>query len=411
MNIFLMILVVLFMGGYFMFNSPSTRITSSETAVAVERADLRSIAECAAAVQNAAINGMEFDDICVDQAAIENEFICLNASLAVTKCDAGKNKKSAYSYIVTATAPINPDEYDQMMDLLEKYYGDAGTFGIYYDGKIMSGATTTRRIVPKGVISQMGLANGQLVYITQYEVPDTGASFTTPDAVDVYCPAGTVKTYRFGRWQCVGYNMKTTCGGDMVWDYDMGECVPDQSRKPLCADKQTAVIVDDVWECLDPFEERQCPGKMIARLNYNTLEWECIEDPTQITDTKRCSGALFGPAYGMVGSTLRVPASSCTDCERLVTDTDTCTAACVPDASRLTDARCYGGAARECSGSNRGFYFGFPNRDYVANVSGLAGVNVPFDADHSQNRKFNCMECPNGINTDRSMPPYVIVCN
>ena len=72
--------------------------------------------------------------------------------------------------------------------------------------------------------------------------------------------------------------MKTSCGGDMVWDYGTMECVPDESRKPLCAGSQTAVMVDEIWECISPFADKHCPGTMIARLNYDTLEWECVED-------------------------------------------------------------------------------------------------------------------------------------
>ena len=38
-------------------------------------------------------------------------------------------------------------------------------------------------------------------------------------------------------------------------------------------------------------------------------------------------------------------------------------------------------------------------------------VDVPFDKSHSQNRRFNCMDCGDGIiDTSRSLPPYVIVC-
>ncbi len=122
----------------------------------------------------------------------------------------------------------------------------------------------------------MELTDGQLVYMTQYEVPDSETEFTATNAPDIICPVGTAKTYRFGRWQCVGYNTKIDCGGDMIWDSELLECVPDESRKPLCASTQTAVIVDEVWECVNPFPEKKCPGNMIARLNYETLEWECV---------------------------------------------------------------------------------------------------------------------------------------
>jgi hypothetical protein len=37
---------------------------------------------------------------------------------------------------------------------------------------------------------------------------------------------------------------------------------------------------------------------------------------------------------------------------------------------------------------------------------------VPLDATHSQNRRFNCMDCgAAGINESKSFPPYIVVCN
>ena len=109
---------------------------------------------------------------------------------------------------------------------------------------------------------------------------------------------------------------------------------------------------------------------------------------------------------------LRIPPSSCTDCETLYVDPDTCNATCIPDESKLNDSRCYPDNTRTCSGATRGFYFGFPDATYVANVSAVRGVSVPLDSVHSKNRKFNCMDCGMaGINESKSLPPYVVVCN
>jgi hypothetical protein len=48
---------------------------------------------------------------------------------------------------------------------------------------------------------------------------------------------------------------------------------------------------------------------------------------------------------------------------------------------------------------------------YVNNVPELSGVSVPLDKKHSQNRKFNCLDCGMGqIDASKSRPPYVAVC-
>ena len=307
MNIFMVILVAVFMVGFFMINSPSQRVTEQETEYAINQSDMRTIAQCASAKHNAQIKGTDFRDVCVEQNNIDSRFICLNASMRVTSCEILRNRRPEYSYIVTATGAIPDDSYNDMLEILEKYFPDAGTFGIFMDGKIMVGGLSGARIVPDAIIDEMELKNGQLVYFTQYEIPDEETVFTAPVQTDVVCPIGTIKTYRFGRWQCVGYNTKTDCGGDMIWDSELLTCVADETKKPLCAEQQTAVLVDSVWECVNPFPEKVCPAGMIARLNYTTLEWECVVDPNETTATKKCETVTQGVIFGPVGTTARVP--------------------------------------------------------------------------------------------------------
>ncbi len=411
MNIFIMMLAALIMVGFYMFSSPSQKVQKHDTEYAITTSDLRTIAQCASTTHNAKLNDMEFDDICIEQNAIISEFVCMDDKLKITKCQITKNKKPTFSYIVTATGEIAPDNHNSMMEVLEKYYSDSGTFGLLNNGTIMAGGTTTKRIVPKAIIEELGLTDGQLVYLTQYEIPDEIIEYVPAMASDIICPTGTAKTYRFGRWQCIGYNTKTDCGGDMIWDSDLYECVPDESKKPLCADNQNAVLVDTLWECVNPFPEKSCPDKMIARLNYNTLEWECVTDPTNTENTKKCDHVIKGAVYGALGTTLRIPQTSCTDCEKMITNPETCETSCIPDPSKISDMRCYPGGANECTGSTRAFYFGFPNKAYVSNITDLGDTVVPFDKQHSQNRRFNCMDCGDGvIDTVKSKPPYVAIC-
>ena len=411
MNIFMMILIAVFMLGFYMISSPSQRVIQQETEYAITKSDLRSIAECTSAVHNAQIRGETFQDVCVEQNGIRSAFVCLNSNMRVTNCEIVKNKKPDYTYIVTATNTINADNYNKMLEILEEYFPDAGTFGIFMNGKIMIGGTVGARIVSDAITDEMNLEDGQLVYLTQYEIPAEDTIFTAPVQTDVICPIGTIKTYRFGRWQCIGYNTKTDCGGDMIWDSELSACVADESKKPLCAEQQTAVLVDSVWECINPFPEKVCPNGMTARLNYSTLEWECVTDPSASKNTKKCENLTHGAIFGAVGTTIRVPTSSCTDCEQQITDYDTCETFCIPDPSKLDNKSCYPGNTKECSGNNKGFYFGFPTYSYANKVSAVKGYAIPLDKQHSQNRKFNCMDCGDqGIDTERSIPPYIIVC-
>lgn len=411
MNIFLVMLISVFMAGYYMFFAPNTKVQEQETEHAIAVSDLRSVAECALAVHNAQIGGYAFEDVCVDQNSIVSQFVCLNSRGETTDCAAQGINRPTASLIVTKTGSIDASDYNNMMEILEKSFSGNGSFGIYLDGVIIAAGTTAKRSVPEAIQRQMDLQNGQLIYMTHYDRPDEARAFTNPGADDVVCPAGTTKTYRFGRWQCIGYNLKTSCGGDMLWDANLMECVPDESRKPLCAGQQTAVIVDEVWECVNPFGERKCPNNMVARLNYEALEWECVEDPNLARPTSKCRLAAAKTIRGRGGATLRVTTNICTDCEKLVVDEESCNVACVPDAAKLSNPACYPGRVQECSGMHRAFYFGFPNESYAKNVPEITDLVIPFDSSHSQNRRFNCLDCGAGqIDTSLSVYPFVAVC-
>ena len=412
MNIFLIMLISVFMAAYYMFFAPSARVPEQETGNAVAVSDLRSVAECALAVHNAQIAGTIFDDVCVEQNKINSEFICLDSRLAITACEASGLKRPNYSFIITTTGSIDSSDYNAMMEILEANFATSGDFGIYQDGVLVAGGAAATRSVPDAIQKQLNLENGQIMYVTHYDIPDPDKVFTGASDENIVCPVGTNKTYRFGRWQCIGYNLKTTCGGDMVWDASVMECVPDETRKPLCAGRQTAVIVDDVWECINPVIDRQCGGGLIARLNYDTLEWECVEDPNKVSVTRKCNITGTQAKRGRGGATMRIATNVCTDCEKMVVNENTCETVCVPDATKLTNSRCYPGRSTECTGASRAFYFGFPNAAYVKNVDGISEQDVPFDKAHSQNRKFNCLDCGDGtINSAESKPPFVAVCN
>lgn len=409
MNIFLIMLLSLFMAGYYMFFAPNTRVGGQETDVAISHSDLRSVAQCAVATHNATIAGGEFQDICVEQNKIISRYVCMDSKKAIIDCDKYDTPNMRFVYTVTGT--INPGDYNEMMNILEQDFADSGTFGIYQQGVVLSGGTNAKRAIPKSVQKELDLQDGQLVYVTQYNLPTPDVNFESVDAADIICPAGTTKTYRFGRWQCVGYNIKTGCGGDTIWNSDLMKCVADETRKPLCSGEHTAVLVDDLWECVEPFGERTCPEGMVARLNYDNLAWECVTDTNKIQNLSKCNFATKRVSVTKLGTTVRSVTNPCTDCEKMIVNEEDCSFICVPDVSKINNASCYAGRASDCSGTNKAFYFGFPNAEYVENVPAVSRVSVPFDSAHSQNRRFNCLYCPDGfISTAKSFPPYVAVC-
>lgn len=413
LNIFLILLSVIIMAGYYIISSPSQRIIEHETEYAIKKADLRSIAECVVSSQNAAMYGEEFDDVCVEKYEVTSQYVCMNDKYNVVPCDSEDSKSPDFNFIITTSYPLPEEEYNNMLEILEKYYPDAGTFGVFMNPNLMSAGSVANRSIPERIISAARLQKGQLMYLMQYKIPDQTIDYPLVDGSGIECPGGTMKTFRFGRWQCVEYNYKISCTGDTIWDPDLLDCVADESRRPLCANNQTAVLIEDIWECVDPFSDQVCSDNMVARLNYSTLTWECVEDPNATKNVKKCDNIARAPQMrGAVGATLRVRSVSCTDCETAIVDEDTCETYCVPDPSKLTDPRCYDADISECSGPNRGIYFGFSAKSRFEGIAALENAKITLDRNHSQNRMFNCMDCGEGvIDTEQSVPPYTAVCN
>ncbi len=408
MNIFLTVLVALFLGAYYIFTAPAVRTPAQETEYAVKYADLRAIIECTAAVHNAHLNDMEFQDVCVEQNGIQSDIICLDKRMKLVDCA----QTSVNNYVITTSGMIPNTQFNNTMTILEQNFADAGHFGIFNGGAVISGASMTKYRVPNALVEHMHITDGQLVYITQFAKTAPGAQFTAPGVDDVVCPPDTEKILRFGRWQCVGYNTKTTCAGDTIWDYYTNSCIPDDSTKPLCGSLQTALLVDDVWECVDPFPDRQCDGATVAKLNYTTMSWECITDPNKIPTNTKCSGANADVVPGRGHGSITRRKLTCTNCEKMQVDENTCSAHCVPDPTKITDPTCYPDDADACTGDARGLYFGFPNVKYAQHVDAVSGKDITFDSSRSQNRRFNCMDCgERGIDIEHSLPPYIIVCN
>jgi hypothetical protein len=411
-NIFLILLSVIIMAGYYVISSPSVRITKHETEYAIQRADLRSIAECVVSSQNAAMYGEEFVDVCTERFDIVSQYVCMNNRYSVVPCESENTKAPDFNFIITTSYPLPEKDYNNMLEILEKYYPDVGTFGIFLNPDLMSAGSISNRKIPSNIINTANLQTGQLVYIMQYKIPEETIDYPVVDGSTIICPSGTMKTYRFGRWQCIEYNYKTSCTGDTIWDSDLMDCVEDETRKPLCSNNQTAVLIDDIWECVDPFSDKTCPGGMIARLNYNSLEWECVEDPNKTKKSKKCENiSNLPPSFGGVGATLRVRSVSCTDCETPVVDEETCETYCIPDPAKLKDKKCYNGDIEECSGPTRGIYFGFSHKSRIDGIAALENTTVILDRNHNQNRMFNCIDCGDGIiDTENSKPPYTAVC-
>ncbi len=433
MNIFIMLLVFVFMAGYFLMDAPNQRVRDDRIEPAMRITEIKSILSCMA---RAHADAIELDttahagateiletksENCTEKYNVQSIKLCADEKRAVTVCKPDRVGQTIGNFIVTTADMPEEKDTNLVLKILSQDFDSASNFGIIMtknDGSlaILSG-NGHRRKIPSSIISAAGLEQGRLVYITQYSVAAdiNMGNPLQPSAENIFCLTGEQKIFRFGKWECLSENPSAVCEGDKIWNSVDEVCEIDPSRRPLCAAGQTAVEIEDMWQCIDPSPVRECPDGETAQFDYINMEWVCIT-PETTTNTKSSCHNMTIAKGSILGGTLLQPVNLCNDCEKMIKDEETCAVSCVPDETKVNIPACYPRAS-ECSGSSRAFYFGFPNdSDYIANVRvnipDLDGVQIPIDGTHSQNRKFNCLDCGSGGGIDQqlSMPPFVAVC-
>ena len=403
-------------------DAPNISPPRESAADAIEIAELKSVVACVLGAHAEAIaaDGAAAADQktlfaasipCAEKYEVKTVKLCADERRIAASCAPDRADKIVSNYIITTTDVVTDNGAGKILELLGRDYPYAANFGIVQiaDDKIpyILSSAGTKREISRALAAEAKFSDGQLAYITQYAVSGKKAPAVSIQLQKIKCGRGELPVFRQNQWACVSSNIVPICIGDFIWDNETSSCVPDSGKRPLCQSNQTAVMVDEIWECIGAEQPRECPAGYIAQLNYGLMEWECVINPAaqRADDGKKCD-KIYGRIYGGGAAALRGSLVSCNDCERMMVHDD-CTAECVPDAAKISSRRCYAGQCQN-------FYFGFPDPKYIAaaqrNIPSLAGIAIPIDDSHSRNRRFNCTECPNGVNTVASMPPYVIIC-
>ena len=424
MNIFVILLMALFMAGYYFMDAPNTLGVGASKAEIAESAELRALLACVLRVHSDAVKADELaaaeqktifktEIPCAEKYGIQTKKLCAaaNASKAAASCVPDRPDKPVSNYIVTSTGAITDVGAGKALGIMARDYPHAANFGIVSADEngilhILSSGGASREI-NKSIVRDAAFEAGRLVYVTQYKIGGAKSRAAAAELKKIKCLPSESPIFRQGKWSCVPPSAAAVCNGDNIWDPNLSQCVPDASKRPLCKSNYTAVIVDDMWECVGAEQPKDCPENQIAEMDFEAMEWRCVPSKPDADESqeKKCN-KVYDKIYGGGTTALRGNLAGCNDCERMFVHAD-CTAECVPDAAAIYNKACYDGPCRN-------FYFGFPDARYVAgakkNLPQLNGVEAPLRAPYSKNRKFNCMECPYGIDEVASLPPYVIIC-
>ena len=435
--------------GYYVIYTPSQNVTNTDSENVVKMSDLRSIAECVIGMQNAKMNDEEYTDSCVARYNVVGEYVCANGDPQIESSCAGNPE---INYIVSYSGALAASDYGSMLEIIEKYYPDKGTFGIYDDGNLMTAGTNGQielNSVITGPATAPRLQNGQLAYVMQYKIPYIYEWPPVDDCESLLeqcesCPFGMQAVIHYGRWMCVDVNNPPIicpagyepCGSDC--------CLIDtcQQLEDLCPE---GTIVDcDSNSCIEQ-TELECPEGCYAIvdtvdsvINTTSDNNNCIcpnqsngdETVEQCVTDGLCCG--FNKVYtqsqlSAIGRTLRVASrAGCSYCEkpggsRYNPTTDQFETICIPDTAKMYLRRCSTvSSAQQCNGEKKAMYFGFkptsntdciPKNDNKGYYTGIEFEKIKtYYPSENQDGRWHCLECPYGVSVDESVPPYVAKC-
>ena len=424
MNIFLLFLTTLFMIGYYVMTSPSQNTGNTSTENIIELSDLRSMAECVTAEQNAVINGEDYDNPCVARYGVESFSFCMNENYTVSDCNVND-----YIYVITKAAPIAEEKYGSMLHVLELFYQESGTFGIFVDSSMLLPNSVGDHTVNSNISSEAELVNGNLTYIMQNKIPSGFQTPSDPNDPDT-CPNGTKGMRRYGRWWCVPYNQQTGCTDEgSVYVPSLGACV---SIDPVSVLNCTEI--DNVIQCCSEIEgeticqntpisnvQCSCPddADRVLNLNLAASKFECIcTEPEENPNTCPENVFVIKATSSTVGKTVRVPSVSCGSCERPVFKD--CEIKCIPDMNKINSRTCYDGDPNVCKDTEQcGIYFGFTSESGTKGMKDANGNDVdPAIIERfmgylpHHDKRFHSMRCGDlgGLRSDLTVYPYTAVC-
>lgn len=436
--------------GYYVLYSPSQNLENLETDNVITMADLRSVAECVIAAQNAGMNSTSYTDSCVDKyldAASDTQpyrYVCTTATYSPTPC----NDRPAFNYIITYSKQLDSDKHAAMLKVIEKLYQDKGSLGLYQysleedTAYLITADMSGQRVIEKNIFESAGLDssdyeenNGRLVYIMQYQIPYMYIYPLIAGDKNT-CPEGTIAVQRYGRWLCIEANPQASCPHGFALNPATALCDPlytddceDTCTQLNCSSEKTcACYGDGTAECVSQADIPTCPDGYDLTVDPETNIYSCVEYQGS-EEASPCSEQentfVYSNPRATVGNTIRVKPTHCnSSCLHPVKICNTATGAyefvCLPDATKINSKSCFpDGEASECLATeNKGIYFGFTQHsraDGILNNDGnqivvadlLAKGEIPVG---SRDNMFHCKKCDYGINSGESVSPFVTVC-
>ena len=438
MNIFLLFISMILMIGYYIMSSPSQNVAGQNTDTAIEMADLRSMAECVSDAHNKAMYCETYEDACVTKYGVESKIYKVTPTWQVDaqySCGGAVASGQMLVVVTVAREAVPQSKYNEMMDVLEKYYSEAGTFGLFADTGIkIPGVNELYPIKPESIIGTgsngMKLEDGMLVYYFASSTQDSPLTPPTPGE-PLVCDTGYhVATNLFGTQTCVPdslyclsdqYNPFTRecCDVGQVYDEETHKCI-DGWDVCSCEGSSTGIYVPDTNNCLCvPSYDAGFCSNGVPQYDFDTGGWICLESAELAEAVANCSDGFHVSNHSTFPTMMHI--SPCNKCEttKITRNGLDCEISCIPDGTKYNTRSCYADTvdADVCKDNNKsGVYFGFAKGVNIDGLKDADGNDVvidfttyPFD-NRLKDRKFHCLKCVNRIDSGNTTFPYVVNC-
>ncbi len=363
MQIFLLMILSAFMGGYYYLDSPALNVSHDFLPESVRT---KGLIMCVVNEHKRALddnsknmreNAYQFEQTspCAKSKNVITKKFCATEETISPSCyeksslSETANYLSNHYFTTSVDLPKNINQ-NKILDFIKNMSGGLPNLGILFkteDGRfvILNPQTTTDAISIKQVlIGANSLRKGQIVYFSHHNPAEVEASVQNTEFEALECENKTdIKVFNAEEqiWECRAFESLKKCFGDMLENAN-GDCIPNQDRKINCSTDMRAKFNYDAsaWECQRRVSIACGEGETLSwngtANNYVCVadaEWdgaEC-EETIQSSDNETFSTVRIG------GSVSGYP---CGPCE--IHQTEKCSDECFPDPNSAPELLCAG---------------------------------------------------------------------
>ncbi|OQX93522.1 MAG: hypothetical protein B6I23_03295, partial [Rickettsiaceae bacterium 4572_127] len=364
MQIFLLMILSAFMGGYYYLGSPALNVAHDFLPESVRTKGLimcvvnehkRALDDNATNMRG---NAYQFEQTspCAKSKNVVTKKFCMIGEVISSGCYEKSSESETANYLsdhyfsTSVDLPKNINQ-NKILDFIKNMSGGLPNLGILFkteDGEfvILNPQTTTDAVSIKQVlIGANSLRKGQIVYFSHHSPAEVEAIVQNAGFEALECKKETdIKVFNAEEqiWECRAFESLKKCFGDML-ENENGDCIPNPDKKINCSSDMRAKFNYDAsaWECQRRLSIACGEGETLSWLGKPLYKYICVSD-AEWTDGE-CE-ELIQNSDGS-SSTVRIGGTAsgypCNPCE--IHQAGKCTDECFPDPNSVPENSCAGG--------------------------------------------------------------------